>query len=487
MNIKLLILSIIIFLYFVLGFEEISYSLNKVNPVDISELQILKYLPTDNKIFLISNSKSSKIINDIKKKYEAKDQNKLNLMKDSILAYLGIDLGSNKLEDIYNDELTITTYENEKKDIDDILIIFKIKEKKDIDDILNLTNKVDEPDKLIKISRENKLNYLKYIYRTNDGYILTSSNKKLIIDALQTKNITKKIGTNYIKLKELLKNFKNENNVLITKDFKVNQLLNDEDYSLIKDNYLATIFESKDKKYILKSYLLNNKKNLDIMSYKKIVKEDTINSKKYQISIYNDLLNTYDFLDNIQVNSFEKAFFKELNDKLKQNILFLISDKNWIIIYDNSNLSIENIRLLKDFNKYSLEKNNNIFTIYSKNILKQEKDIIKQSNYKNIFSAQSDNLTFISNSLIKEEDIELISKEFTNNKGDSYGKYFLNKKINLKNTHYIQPKEVAYIENINFFFKNIINVSIKEFKSVIKQSIPETTPIYYAETNLKIF
>ena len=131
MNIKLLILSIIISLYFVLGFEEISYSLNKVNPVDISELQILKYLPTDNKIFLISNSKSSKIINDIKKKYEAKDQNKLNLMKDSILAYLGIDLGSNKLEDIYNDELTITTYENEKKDVDDILIIFKIKEKKD--------------------------------------------------------------------------------------------------------------------------------------------------------------------------------------------------------------------------------------------------------------------------------------------------------------------------------------------------------------------
>ena len=35
--------------------------------------------------------------------------------------------------------------------------------------------------------------------------------------------------------------------------------------------------------------------------------------------------------------------------------------------------------------------------------------------------------------------------------------------------------------------KNVINLSIMEFKAIIKQSIPETTPIYYAETNLKIF
>ena len=34
--------------------------------------------------------------------------------------------------------------------------------KQAIDDILNLTNKIDEPDKLIKIFRENKLSYLKY-------------------------------------------------------------------------------------------------------------------------------------------------------------------------------------------------------------------------------------------------------------------------------------------------------------------------------------
>ena len=51
----------------------------------------------------------------------------------------------------------------------------------------------------------------------------------------------------------------------------------------------------------------------------------------------------------------------------------------------------------------------------------------------------------------------------------------------------IQPENVSYLENINYFFKNVINISIIEFKAIIKQSIPETAPIYYAETNLKIF
>ena len=75
---------------------------------------------------------------------------------------IGIDLGANKLEEIYDNEFTITTYDNKEKGIDDVLIIFKIKEKKDIDDVLNLTDRIDQPDKLIKIFRENRLNYLKY-------------------------------------------------------------------------------------------------------------------------------------------------------------------------------------------------------------------------------------------------------------------------------------------------------------------------------------
>ncbi|MDC3119358.1 hypothetical protein OA503_06860, partial [Prochlorococcus sp. AH-716-K03] len=97
------------------------------------------------------------------------------------------------------------------------------------------------------------------------------------------------------------------------------------------------------------------------------------------------------------------------------------------------------------------------------------------------------NLNFISNNLVNEADIDLISHEFFSLRGDSHAKYFLNKKINLKNPYSIQTKNTSYLENINYFFKNIVNLSILEFKAIIKQSIPETAPIYYAETNLKIF
>ena len=488
MNIKYFTLLTILFLCCIFGFEETSYSLNKVSQNDISELKILKYLPKDNKTFFISNTKISEITNAIRTNFETTNQDELVLVKNSILAYLGVDLGTNKLEDIYNNELAITSHDNKEKDIDDILIIFKIKENKDIDDILNLPNKIDEPEKLIKIFRENKLNYLKYIYRTNDNYIITSSNKKLIIDSLQSINIDKNIEKKYISFNEVLNYFKNEHNIFLTNNFKTNELLNNKNYSLKEDDYLVTLFDFKDKEIIYKSYLINNNKSTDILSHKNMDTVNILDKKNYQLSIYNNLLDSNKYLDNIEINSFEKGIIKELNNKLKYNILFLSSDNNWLVIYDKNYLPIENIKLLEDFNTNSLENNNNnIYTIYSKDELIKEENIIKQSNYKNIFLVETDNLNFISNTLVNEEDIDLISNEFFSLRGDSHAKYFLNKKLNLRNPYSIQTKNFSYLENINYFFKDIINLSIIEFKAIIKQSIPETAPFYYAETNLKIF
>ena len=410
MNIKYLTVITILSLCCVFGFEEISYSLNKVSQDDISELKILKYLPKDNKTLFISNTKSSKTADFIRKNFATKNQDQLVLIKNSILAYLGIDLGPNKLEDIYNNELAITTYDNKEKDIDDFLIIFKIKEKKDIDDILNLTTKIDEPDKLIKIYRENKLNYLKYIYRTNDNYIITSSNKTLILDALQSINIDKNIREEYISLKEVLNKFKNENNIFLTNNFRTNELLNNKNYALKEEDYLVTIFNFKDKNILLKSYLFNNNKSLDFISYKNMDKVNIIDKKNYKISIYDNLLASEKYFDDIEINSFEKDLIKEINNQLKQNILFLIADNNWLLIVDKNKSSLDSIKLLKNFNKNSLENNNNIYTIYSKDTLKKEDNIIKQSTYKKIFLVQTDNLNFISNTLVNEADIDLISK-----------------------------------------------------------------------------
>ena len=89
--------------------------------------------------------------------------------------------------------------------------------------------------------------------------------------------------------------------------------------------------------------------------------------------------------------------------------------------------------------------------------------------------------------MVNEADIDLISNEFFSLRDDSHARYFLNKKLSLKNPYSIQPENVSYLENINYFFNDVINLSIVEFKAIIKQSIPETAPIYYSEINLKIF
>ena len=164
----ILLLSLLTFF----GSKKVSAIKNKEQSTNIDQLNILRYIPENNKLLFISNLDNFNIVNNNEKDKNPKNQDKFVLIKDSILNYLGIDLGKNKLEDIYNNELIISTFENNKKLKDDILIVFKIKPEKTIDDLLNLPNKIDQIDEIIPISRENKINFLNCIYRTNDNYFI---------------------------------------------------------------------------------------------------------------------------------------------------------------------------------------------------------------------------------------------------------------------------------------------------------------------------
>jgi len=88
----------------------------------ISLINILKYLPENNKLLFISNLDSSKIINNIENDKNPKNLDNFVLIKDSILDYLGIDLGNNKLEDIYNNEILISTFDFNNFPVDLTLI-----------------------------------------------------------------------------------------------------------------------------------------------------------------------------------------------------------------------------------------------------------------------------------------------------------------------------------------------------------------------------
>ena len=179
----ILLLSLLLFF----GFKKVSANKNKGQINNIEQVNILKYLPKDSKLLFISNLDSSNFLYNIENNKDSKNRDDFVLIKNSILDYLGIDLGNNKLEDIYDNELVISTFENNEKLKDDILIVFKIKPGKNLNDILHLTNQIDQTNEIIPIYRENKINFLKFIYRTKDNYIIASSNEKLI------KNIIKSI------------------------------------------------------------------------------------------------------------------------------------------------------------------------------------------------------------------------------------------------------------------------------------------------------
>ena len=102
MKLKVLSIILLLSLLFFFGFKKISTYKNNEQIKNIEQLNILRYLPKDNKLLFISNVDISNIINNIEKDKNPKNQNNFFFIKDSILDYLGIDLGNNKLEDIYN-------------------------------------------------------------------------------------------------------------------------------------------------------------------------------------------------------------------------------------------------------------------------------------------------------------------------------------------------------------------------------------------------
>ena len=222
----ILLLSLLLFV----GFKKVSANKNKEQSANMEQLNILKYIPENNKLLFISNFNSFNIINKIEKEKNSKNQETLVLIKDSILDYLGIDLGKNKLEDIYDNELIISTFENDEKFKDDVLIVFKIKPEKNLDDILNLSNQIDQSNKIIPIYRENKINFLNFIYRTEDNYIIASSDQKLIKNSINFNDNFKEKKFQY---EGEIFGLKNQKNILFTKK--------SEESLFFKSNVVATI------------------------------------------------------------------------------------------------------------------------------------------------------------------------------------------------------------------------------------------------------
>ena len=481
MRLRLSVTIILLSLLFFFGLKKITNNKIENKNKNISESNIIRYLPRNNKLFFISNLDISNN-KDFNTRLNTNQKDDLVLLKNGIFAYLGVDIGNEKLENIYNNELIISTYENKIKSKDDILIVFKIKQGKNIDDLLNLPDKIDNIDEILPIIRENKLSYLKYIYRTSNNYIIASSNKKLISDSLDSNNKFTKTRENY--LRKTLSNFKDEKNILF-KNVKEKNLyfVNEFPLEIFEDN-IATTFSLKNENLILKSYLINDKNNLNIANYDDLTNENIKSKNKYQNYIYSDLEDCINYLFP-SVSNFEKSFLKELKQISNYNTLLLTSKNKWMFAFQKDNLIINDLQKIKNLNKYSLEKNDNIFSIYSKDILEEKNDIVKKTHYGDIYSIDSEDLFLVSNNLISSEDVNFISDKF-NELNNINKNSFLFKKIDVIGINFYKNKYFSDNNDLNFLLKNLINVTNEEFIEVVKQSIPEKQPIYYSENKFKI-
>ncbi len=485
MKLRLVAIILLLSLLLFFGFKKVSPNKNKEQSTNIEQLGIIKYIPKNNKLLFISNLDSFNIVNNNEKDKNPTNKDNFVLIKDSILNYLGIDLGNNKLEDIYNNELIISTFENNKKLKDDILIVFKIKPEKTIDNLLNLPIKIDQIDEIISINRENKINFLNYIYRTDDNYIIASSDKKLIKNCINSSNDFKEKKFQYEG--ELL-GLKNQKNILFTKKFRDSIFFNKEIFNEGNEDVIATIFDLKNNNLILKSFLLNNKKNIDILAYDKLINKENMNEDYPEVSIFSDVKNFKKYLKPL-TNNFEHSFFEDFNQTASQNILILNSNKDWLITFEKNNedkFDLSSLNKLKDFNKYTLKQNEDIYSIYSKNILEEKDDIIKQLSFEYIYSMESGGLQIISNHLIDGKEFEKISKKFFNLKRNKDKSAFLYSKVDIKSSNSNKIEYFSNLQDLNFLIKNILKISNEESLEIISQSIPEKNPILYTETILKI-
>ena len=143
------------------------------------------------------------------------------------------------------------------------------------------------------------------------------------------------------------------------------------------------------------------------------------------------------------------------------------------------------LKKLKDFNKYTLKKKEDIYSIYSKDILEEKDDVIKQLTFENIYSTESGGLQFISNYLIDSKKIESISKDFFNLKNKKDKSAFLYAKVDTKDENFKKIEYLSDFEDLNFLIRNILKISNEESVEIISQSISEKSPILYTEKSFK--
>ena len=126
MNIKVLLLAIFLTILTTLIFISKPYEkiLKPIN-ADIGKLEIVKYIPENNDLKIISNANSFDLKEALKKNY-SQDNSHIEIIKSGILALVGIDF-KNSFSDLYDNEFSLS-FCNLNNSKQDSLLIIKVNE-----------------------------------------------------------------------------------------------------------------------------------------------------------------------------------------------------------------------------------------------------------------------------------------------------------------------------------------------------------------------
>ena len=476
-KLKNLILIILTFLFVILLLNIFNKRIEKNNS-DITNMQILNYVPSNYDLTILSNSTNNNINRYLNKNISEKKRDEINVIKNSIISYLGFNL-QEKIDNIYDNEFALTFFVDKTNKID-ILLIFKLKENKDINNIINIGEELNKSDQIIELKRPGKLNYISHIFRTKDNYIIASSKKKLIDSSLQSNNSKDILSRN------LIPNNVNLNDIKLLSISKYINPKNNSNSQTQTINKLITIVNSEDKKIKLRSFSANtNEINTKILNNQIDNVKDIIFTNKYSTHRQN-----INFLYN-EIN--QKDFIESISQELNEQLLFITNNNDWVLCFKNKipyKILIDQFDSLSKYKREDLNIENIHYSIYTNDSLKIKDNNVIYEKGNPIFSLKDEENTYISNNfddLLNIAEKTSLADQYlqTNNEIESY-KYIINDTYFIKNINKKQLiKYYKSLKNLQYF----INTELFTFEDTyinIKQTIPDLVEKVYLESTIKI-
>ena len=476
-KLKNLILIILTFLFVILLLNIFNKRIEKNNS-DITNMQILNYVPSNYDLTILSNSTNNNINRYLNKNISEKKRDEINVIKNSIISYLGFNL-QEKIDNIYDNEFALTFFVDKTNKID-ILLIFKLKENKDINNIINIDEELNKSDQIIELKRPGKLNYISHIFRTKDNYIIASSKKKLIDSSLQSNNSKDILSRN------LIPNNVNLNDIKLLSISKYINPKNNSNSQTQTINKLITIVNSEDKKIKIRSFSANtNEINTKILNNQIDNVKDIIFTNKYSTHWQN-----INFLYN-EIN--QKDFIESISQELNEQLLFITNNNDWVLCFKNKipyKILIDQFESLSKYKREDLNIENIHYSIYTNDSLKIKDNNVIYEKENPIFSLKDEENTYISNNfddLLNIAEKTSLADQYlqTNNEIESY-KYIINDTYFIKNINKKQLiKYYKSLKNLQYF----INTELFTFEDTyinIKQTIPDLVEKVYLESTIKI-